>query len=190
MTGEPRHSDRFLVDRAAAQDVDRAPRGKHLRGDVAAFPRDEPATDGQEGERELDELGQRSNRASRHGRPALAVAGLGGEFLGSSRRHAHPRREAGDLDCGGQERRLLADRIDERDALEGKRSREGDAGKAAAAAEVNETVDIAQHRDGRQAVDDVAEGDVDGLPDRCQVDRGVPGEEQSDVVVDRLAADG
>ncbi len=149
MTGEPRHPDLFLVDQAAAQGVDRAPPSQQLRGDVAALPGDQPATDGKEGERELDELGQRSHRASRHRRPALAVARLGSELLRPGCSHAHPWRQAGDLHGGGQECRLLADRIDERDTLDGKGSRQGDARKAAAAAKVNETVDIAQHRDCR-----------------------------------------
>jgi hypothetical protein len=36
----------------------------------------------------------------------------------------------------------------------------------------------------------VAERDIGGLPDRRQVDRGIPREKQPDVVVDCLAADG
>jgi hypothetical protein len=144
MTGEPRHADCLIGDRATAKSADRAPRGTHLRANVTALPGDEAATDGKERKRKLDEFRQRADRAGRHGRPALAVAGFGGQLFGAGGSHSGPRRQAGDIDGGGQERRLLADRIDECHALDGKACSQRDPGKPAAAAEIDKTLDIAQ----------------------------------------------
>jgi hypothetical protein len=44
---------------------------------------------------------------------------------------------------------------------------------------------LVQHAQARQAVDDVADRDAGRVADRGQVDRGVPGDQEPDVAVDR-----
>ena len=58
------------------------------------------------------------------------------------------------------------------------------AGVAAAAAEVEQGIDsaLAQDVDGAQAVEDVLADGGDGLADRAQVDRLVPGQQQPQVI--------
>jgi hypothetical protein len=115
------------------------------------------------------------------------VARLRGELFRSSRRHAGPVRQPDCLDCRGEEGGLLADGVDERDALDRECRGEGDTRKAAAAAEVEKSADIAKEPGRGQAVDDVPKGNIGGFPDGRQVDRLVPGEEQPDMVIDRAA---
>jgi hypothetical protein len=115
------------------------------------------------------------------------VAPLGRELLGTRGRDSDALRQPGCRDRRGQERRLLADRVHQRDALDGESRGEGDARKAAAAAKVEEPADAAEKRGGGEAVDDMAKADLGGFADRRQVDRRIPGEEQPNVVVDRAA---
>jgi hypothetical protein len=90
---------------------------------------------------------------------------------------------------GLEEPDLLADGIDEQGPIGGQRGRQGDAGKAAAAPEVDEPVDPPVAKDGepREAVDDMPDRDRRRVADRGQVDGPGPGQEQPDVAVDRLA---
>ena len=62
----------------------------------------------------------------------------------------------------------------------------GRPGQPAARAEVDERVDAhgPKERHGRQAVEDVRDGDLARVADGGQVDRRGPGEEQPDVAVD------
>jgi hypothetical protein len=175
------------LDRPAAKGHERASRVRHLLVEVAALPGDETPAHEEQRKRELDEVGERTDGARRHGRPALPMARVPRQFLRPRRRHAHPRCDPDRLDGDAEEGRLLPDRVGQDGALERCGDRERDPRKAAAAAEVEERRDLALDEDGPrgEAVDDVADRDRCRLADRSQVDRGVPGQEQANVIVDR-----
>jgi len=181
------NGDRPIDDVAATE----CPHGPLCRPEfgacAGAFPGDQSTADGEERKRKLDQLGERTDCPGGHDRPAFPMARLPGQLFGSGRRHAGPVGQPGGLDRRGEEGRLLADRVDERDALHGQGRGEGDARKAAAAAEVEKSAGIPDDRGRGQAVDDMPKRDVGGLADRREVDRLVPGKEQPDMVVDRTA---
>ena len=142
--------------------------------EVAALPGDEAAARCEQRERELDEVGQGRDGAGGDGRPAPAMAGIGGEGLGPDRRgldrvrpgrSRRPRRS--------RNRGLLGDRLEEQRPRARQRRRERDARVAAARPEVDGPVDpaLAEDADGGQAVDDVADRDRGRVADGRQVDR-------------------
>ena len=108
-----------------------------------------------------------------------------GPRLARSDRHAVG--QAGRLDHGAQEPRLLADRLGERDRRAGEGRGEGQARVAAAGAEVEDPVrgPLPQPGEGRQAVEDVRRRDRGRVADRGEVDVARPGQQQPDVPIDR-----
>jgi hypothetical protein len=150
------------------------------------FPRDEDAAGPEQRQAELNEVRQRRDRPGGHGGPRFTIACRAAKRLRSRGLRDDGAREADRLDGRRQEPDLLADGVDEDGTLGRKRGRKGNAGKPTAAAQIDELVDAAtaQDRERRQAVDDVADRDRLGLPDRGQVDRDVPGEEQPDMAID------
>ena len=192
MVDEARDRDGMGLHRAAAEGVERPSGGELLIADLAALPGDEPASDLEERKRELDELAQRGDGASSHGRPPGGVTGLSGQRLGSRADDVDAIVGPGCLDRRPKEARLLADRIDEDRPLEGHGDREREPGETAATAKVQRGGDLfaAEQRHRAEAVDDVTERDLRRIADRAEVDRRVPGEEQPDVVIDRAARRG
>jgi hypothetical protein len=184
---EPSDSGVAELDRPAAKGHERASRVHHLLIEVAALPGDETPAHEEQRKRELDEVGERTDGARGHGRPTLPMARVPRQFLRPRRRHAHPRCDPDRLDRDAEECRLLPDRVGKDGALERRRDRERDPRKAAAAAKVQERRDLMldEDRPSGEAVDDVAQGDRCRLANRGQVDRGVPGQEQANVIVDR-----
>ena len=85
-----------------------------------------------------------------------------------------------------RKRAFLPVEFDEQRPPRRQRDRQRQAGQAAARAEVDERVDAqrSKQRDGGQAVEDVRDGDLARVPDRGQVDRRGPREQQPDVAVD------
>jgi hypothetical protein len=189
MTLEIRHLDIVHFDGAAAERRNRTLRRRQLDSHVAALPGDQAAARPEEWEGELDELGEGADGARRDARPATSMAVIDGERLDPPGMDRDARREARRLDGRRQERGLLADRLDEECPAGGQRDRQREAGIAPSAAEVDEFVDRAlpEERDGREAVDDVANGDLGRVANRGQVDDGVPREEEAGVVPDRPA---
>jgi len=183
--------DRDRLDSAAAHVRDRAQSGGGFVDDVAALPGDEHAARDQQREGELDQLIEVADGPDDHNRPSLTMVRIASEILGSRVGHADARGEAGSRDGGYQKRGLLADRFDEDGSRYGDDGRQWDARKAAATAEVEEGVDLRpadappqEKWHGRQAVDHVPNRDGRRVPNRGQVDRRIPGEQQADVVAD------
>jgi hypothetical protein len=177
------------VEGAAAEGRSRTLRRRQLDSHVAPLPSNQAAARPEEWEGELDELGEGADGARRDARPAPAMAVIDGERLDPPGMDRDARREAGRLDGRRQERGLLADRLDEECPAGGQRDGQRETGISAPAAEVDELVDRAlpEERDGREAVDDVADGDLGRIANRGQVDRGVPREEEAGMVLDRPA---
>jgi hypothetical protein len=175
------------IERAATDGDERPPRRPKLGLEAATLPGDEDSPPNEEREGELDEVGQRADGTCRDGRPALAVVSVPGEVLGSGGGDADPRADPDRIHGDREECRLLADRVHEDRPFEVRGDGQRDARESSSAAEVEEGRDpgVDEDRQRGQAVDDVAEGDRRRIADRGQVDRGVPGEQEADVVVDR-----
>ena len=128
----------------AAAEAPRPPAGRPRapRPSRSPLPGDERSAPDEQRERQLDELRQRRRRPGRRP-PASARAGEGPRRASSTRtgRDLDRRREAGRGHGRLEERRLLADRLDEQRPLRRQRGRERDAREAAAAAEVDERPD-------------------------------------------------
>jgi hypothetical protein len=118
---------------------------------ASALPGDERSAPGEERKRELDEVRQRRHGPGDDGRPALAMARVGGEVLGADGGDLDGRGEAGRGHGRLEERRLLA--IDSTSSARsaGSGGRERDPGKAAAAAEVDERPDPSRRSSGPAA---------------------------------------
>lgn len=155
--------------------------------EVATLPGDETPAHEEQRKRQLDEVGEGTDRARRHGRPALPMVRVACQLLRPRRRHADTRGDPDRLNGDAEEGRLLPDRVGEYGALQRCRDGEWDSRKAAAAPDVEERRDLTLDEDGPggEAVDDVADRDRCRLANRGQIDRGVPGQEQANVVVDR-----
>jgi hypothetical protein len=176
------------LDRTAAQRLGCPPRLVDFGAQVPAFPGHQPSTRGDQGESQLHELTKSSHRPRKDCRPAFAMVAVRGKGFRTGR---------GDLDLvllerghdGLEERRLLADRFDEKRPPGGQGDREWHPGKATTAAEIDEGI----YRPGtdrlerRQAVDHVEARDIGRFADGRQVDRAIPGEQEPDVIVDRRA---
>ena len=109
------------VDRAAERPRSVPARGQ-LRVQRLALPGDQRAPDAEQRKRDLDELRQRADRPHRDRVPRLALAAGRGKVLGAFRpqpRRAPSSPTAGRRDGGPQERRLLADGLDEQDLTSG-----------------------------------------------------------------------
>jgi hypothetical protein len=112
---------------------------------------------------------------------------LGSERFGPGGDHVHDGPDTGRRDDRLEEPGLLGDRLDEKGTLGRQGHGQRQARVATAGTEIEEPGDavLAQPRDRRQAVEDVGPGDGRRLADRGEVDRGRPGEQEPDVVVDR-----
>ena len=68
---------------------------------------------GEQGHGQLREFGQVGHGAGDDGRPAAAVAALGGDVLGPRGRHLHAIGQPKSRHCDIEETGLLADRLDQ-----------------------------------------------------------------------------
>ena len=163
--------------------------GRDLVHGRGALPGHEHAARRDEREGHLDQVGQGGHGPDGHRRPALAVARVGRERLSPGLLGGRRRLQPDGPDDRPQELDLLAHRVHEQNPLGAQRSRQRQARKAAAAAEVEEAPDAEapKERHGGEAVEHVGPCHIGRLADRGQVDRVVPGEQQADVAVDRCA---
>ena len=163
--------------------------GSQLGFQGAALPGDEDAPGSDEREPDLDELREAGDRPRRHHRPALPVPRVTRQGLGADGFRSHATLEAGRLDDRAEEYDLLGDRIHEQGPGGCQHRRQRQAREPAAAAEVEDPRGTARsqqrHRD--EAVEDVEPGNAGRVPDRGQVDRGRPREEQADMAVEDVA---
>ena len=181
----------YRLDLAASHGGHRSLRGGGFLDDIAALPGDEHAARHEQRKGKLDELIEPTNRPNGDRRPPFPVAMVTGELLRPGGHHHDPPGESRGLDRGLQERRLLADRLDEGRPLHRQDCGQRDTRKPAATPEIQERtdarpVDPPGPQDGcrREAVDDMADRDRRRIADRGEVDRGVPGDQQADVVGD------
>jgi hypothetical protein len=166
-----------------------------LRVDRAALPGEQRPADPEEGHAQLDELGERPHRARGHDVRARTSARrhIRRDRLRARRHDLDAILQRGRRDDGLQESRLLANGLDEADLRPGDRRREREAGEPAAAPEVEQAergsspASADEEREGGQAVGDVEGRDGGRLDDRGQVDRGIPGEQEPDMALDRVA---
>ena len=164
--------------------------------DVAALPGDEHAARDEQRKRQLDELVEPPTARAVTAGQRSRWRGIAGELLRPDGRDGDPRGEPGRLDDGLEER-----------APSCRPTRRGPPARAAATAASGSpgkppplprsrnasTRPLTRRRaarDSREAVDDVADRDRRRVADRGQVDRGVPGDQQADVVGDRSAGVG
>jgi len=190
---------RLDQNRITTDRLDRPLRGVDLRAEaklvvrIAALPGEECPAGLEERQRELDEIGEAGHGPGGGDRPLPAMARVAGNGFRSLGNHP-PRFSLGDgpaddAPCRLEEPRLLPDRFHENEVLERQCEPERDRRIAAATAKVDEAFDLerVQPAESGQAVRNVADRDGGRVADRRQVDRGVPGEQEPDVVVDRAA---
>jgi hypothetical protein len=187
----PVDDDGPVLDRSAAERVDRVARRRFLGVEIAALPGDEQAAGDKEREGKLDELGERRDGPRGDRRPAFAMTRIGGECLGSDRPDADTVRDAHGTCRDRDEPCFLANRVDEQCLGRGHRGGQRQAREPAAAPEVEERVAPGGLQNGEpgQAVRDMADPDLDRIADRGQIDRLVPSEQEPDMSIDRLPRD-
>src|SRR5829696_195601 len=180
---EPGDASRDDARPAGPQRPHRAVRRGELVLHGMTLPRDEHAAGRDERQAQLHELGEPGDCAGGHRRPCLAITRVARDGLGPLRLGSDAALEPGGPDDRPQELDLLADGVDEQGPTGRERGRERDAGKSAARAQVQQTGDpeVAQERSRREAVEHMQTRGLGRHPDRGQVDRLGPGEEQADV---------
>lgn len=176
-----------LQDIPSAERVGRAPCGCQFLRDVAALPGDQDSAGLEQRKAKLDELVEGGDGAGRDRGPGFAEPLVGGDGFGPSRDDLNPAGESGSNGGGREEVGLLGNRFDEERPLGWERHGQRQGGIAAAAADVDEAADaaLAERPDGGQRIEDVADSNRGGIPNRREVDGGRPGEEEAGVALDR-----
>jgi hypothetical protein len=176
-----------LQDLPSAERIGRAACGRQFRRDVAALPGDQDSVGLEQRKGQLDELVEGGHGARCDRGPGFAGPLVASDGFGPSSGDLNPAGESGSDGGGREEVGLLGDRFDEECPLGGECHRQRQGGIAAAAADVDEAADpaLAERPDGGQRIEDVADGNRGGIPNRREVDGGRPREEEAGVALDR-----